>query len=63
MPRVDGNGSEFFITTTSAQHLDSRHQVIGRVIEGLDVVNKLSSVFAINGEPVNEIVITDCGEA
>ena len=62
-PGVDGNGSEFFITTTPAQHLDSRHQVIGRVIEGLDVVKKLSSVFAINGEPVTEIVITDCGEA
>ena len=61
-PGVDGNGSQFFITTTPAKHLDAQHQIIGRVVEGLDIVEKLSNVFSVGGKPVSDIVITDCGE-
>lgn len=61
-PGVDGNGSQFFITTTPATHLDARHQVIGRVIEGLDVVEKMTHEFNVDGKPVTDIVIVDCGE-
>jgi peptidyl-prolyl cis-trans isomerase B (cyclophilin B) len=35
------NGSQFFLTFDATPHLDDRHSVFGRVVEGVDVLHSL----------------------
>ena len=35
------NGSQFFITYSATPHLNDRHSVFGRVVEGTDVLNSI----------------------
>ncbi|MCC3262699.1 peptidylprolyl isomerase, partial [Paenibacillus polymyxa] len=37
------NSSQFFITTVSAPHLDNKHTVFGRVVEGKEVVQAIEN--------------------
>lgn len=56
------NGSQFFITTVPTPHLNGRHVVFGRVIEGDEVVKKIESLGSGSGMTRAKVVIADCGE-
>jgi|SRR6056297_2490053 len=48
------NGSQFFITHTATPHLDDRHSVFGKVIEGQDVVDSIEQGDKMNTVRVSE---------
>ena len=41
---------------------DGRQQVVGRVLEGMDIVSRIESCGSSDGTPLQEVIITDCGE-
>jgi|EP00505_MAST-04D_sp_SCG-Rhode-Island_P001094 cyclophilin family peptidyl-prolyl cis-trans isomerase len=60
-PGVDENGSQFFIALRESRHLDAKHQVIGHVVEGMDVVKAMNETFTVRGKPLADLVIDDAG--
>ena len=40
----DSAGSQFFIMHEAAPHLDGQYAAFGKIIEGMDVVNKIAEV-------------------
>lgn len=38
------NGSQFFVTLAPTPHLDGRHTVFGKVVEGIEVIREIGAV-------------------
>lgn len=54
----DSAGSQFFIMHEDAPHLDGQYAAFGKVIEGIDVVDKVAAVKTdYNDRPLESVVI------
>ncbi len=54
-PRTDG--SQFFITFDTADHLDGKHTIYGQVVEGMGTVKAMEMRGSEDGTPRQEVLI------
>ena len=57
-------GSQFFINLVNNNFLDGKHPVFGKVVEGMDVIDKIGKTKTGPGDrPVKDVVIVKAGMA
>ncbi|KAL7272157.1 peptidyl-prolyl cis-trans isomerase cpr6 [Rhizina undulata] len=57
------NGSQFFITTAPAPHLDGKHVVFGEVLSGKSTIRMIENVKTDHTDkPGKPVIVEDCGE-
>ena len=51
-------GSQFFINVVDNNYLDGNHPVFGKVIDGADIVDKISKIEVDSSDrPINKVII------
>ncbi|XP_066573131.1 NK-tumor recognition protein isoform X2 [Amia ocellicauda] len=59
----DTNGSQFFITTKTAPHLDGVHVVFGLIISGFEVIKQIENLKTDSASrPYADVRVIDCGQ-
>lgn len=58
----DTNGSQFFITFKATPHLDGKHVVFGKLIQGHEFLKRLENVDTDDSRPIDPVKIIDCGQ-
>lgn len=54
----DTGGSQFFITLEATNFLDGKHAVFGKVVKGMDILEKIGTVETDSGDrPLEEVVM------
>merc|ERR1712036_8298 len=56
------NGSQFFLCTVKTEWLDGKHVVFGKVVGGMDVVQKIENYGSQSGKTRRKIIISNCGQ-
>jgi peptidylprolyl isomerase len=56
------NGSQFFICTVKTSWLDGKHVVFGKVVDGLDLVQKIEGYGSSSGSPKAAVKIEKSGQ-
>lgn len=57
-PKKESSGSQFYIVTGNASHLDGQYTVFGKVVKGMDVVMKIEKVKVDGADnPVDKVLI------
>jgi cyclophilin family peptidyl-prolyl cis-trans isomerase len=51
------NTTQFFITVAPALHLNGKHTIFGKVVEGYSVVENISNVPVLLGKPIKDVRI------
>lgn len=56
------NGSQFFITTQATPHLDGKHVVFGKVVQGMEFIHDIEREMTdANNAPIRKCYILNCG--
>lgn len=58
----NGNGCQFYLTLAAAPRCDGKHVVVGKVVEGIEILERIEREAASeSGAPLVRVAIADCG--